>query len=187
MTGPAPQFADRRDAGRQLARAVAAMDLENPLVLALPRGGVPVAFELARLLRAPLDLLLVRKIGAPRQSEYGFGAVVDGDNPQIVLNEEIMALIDSPAGYAEAQGRRALAELQIGDTPPVKTAAADAEISTGFGDLTRLFRVPQNTKLARNLALFLVHEYLLRSTNVSLLEMSREYRHIYTMRFPSRA
>jgi len=73
-------------------------------------------------------------------------------------------------------------ELPIGCTPPVKTAAADAEISAGFGDLTGLFGVSQNTKLARNLAFFLVHQYLLRPTNVSLLEMSRECRHIYTRR-----
>jgi hypothetical protein len=72
-------------------------------------------------------------------------------------------------------------ELPIGCTPPVKTAAADAEISAGFGDLTGLFGVSQNTKLARNLALFLVHQYLLRPTNVSSLEMSREYRHIYAV------
>ena len=60
-------FADRHEAGRKLGEAVARLDLADPLVLALPRGGVPVAFEVARHLGAPLDLVLVRKIGAPDQ------------------------------------------------------------------------------------------------------------------------
>ena len=61
------RFIDRRDAGRQLAQRVAAMKLDKPIVYALPRGGVPVAAEIAAVLKAPLDLVLVRKIGAPMQ------------------------------------------------------------------------------------------------------------------------
>ena len=89
-----PEFVDRRDAGRRLALAVAALGLDDPIILALPRGGVPVAFEVAKLLRAPLDLLLVRKIGAPGHAEYGIGALVDGSDPQLVLNEEAMRIVD---------------------------------------------------------------------------------------------
>jgi putative phosphoribosyl transferase len=105
-------FADRRDAGRKLAMAVAKLDLDNPIVLALPRGGVPVAAEVAKVLRAPLDLLLVRKIGAPGQEEYAIGALVDGDDPQVVLNDEVMALVQPPPGYIDAEVKRQLAELE---------------------------------------------------------------------------
>lgn len=79
-------FADRRDAGRRLAAAVEGLDLADPVVLALPRGGVPVGYEVARRLHAPLDILLVRKIGAPGHEEYGIGAVIDGASPQIVID-----------------------------------------------------------------------------------------------------
>jgi putative phosphoribosyl transferase len=107
-----PRFIDRHDAGRQLAKAVAALELDDPIVLALPRGGVPVAYEVAKALRAPLDLLLVRKLGAPRHEEYGIGAVVDGANPQIVLNEEAMSIVRPPPGYVDAEVQRQLAELE---------------------------------------------------------------------------
>jgi putative phosphoribosyl transferase len=91
---------------------VAALDLDDPVVLALPRGGVPVAFEVAKALRAPLDLLLVRKLGAPGHEEYGIGAVVDGADPQIVLNEQAMGIIDPPAAYIDAEVQRQLVELE---------------------------------------------------------------------------
>src|SRR5437764_960468 len=77
-----PLFDDRYDAGQRLAAALGVYRDENPMVLALPRGGVPVGFEAARALQAPLDVLLVRKIGAPGQPELGLGAVVDGSDPQ---------------------------------------------------------------------------------------------------------
>lgn len=83
------RFADRTDAGRQLAVAVAAFDLEDPVVLALPRGGVPVAVEVARVLKAPVDLVMVRKIGLPSQPEVALGAVVDGPRPDLEVNEDI--------------------------------------------------------------------------------------------------
>jgi putative phosphoribosyl transferase len=105
-------FIDRHDAGRQLATAVAALELDDPIVLALPRGGVPVAYEVAKALRAPLDLLLVRKLGAPRHEEYGIGAVVDGADPQIVLNEEAMSIVRPPPGYVDAEVQRQLVELE---------------------------------------------------------------------------
>lgn len=105
-------FADRRRAGQQLAAVLTRLADESPLVLALPRGGVPVAFEVARALGAPLDVLLVRKIGAPGYPELGLGAVVDGTHPQIVLNEAIIASVRPPAGYVDAEAQRQLAEIE---------------------------------------------------------------------------
>jgi putative phosphoribosyl transferase len=68
-------FRNRQDAGEQLANAVLALGLGAPVVLGLPRGGVPVAAEVARALRAPLDVLLVRKLGTPTNREYAMGAI----------------------------------------------------------------------------------------------------------------
>ncbi|TIO33939.1 phosphoribosyltransferase [Mesorhizobium sp.] len=107
-----PRFRDRADAGRQLAAALIGFAAADPLVLALPRGGVPVGFEVAKALRAGLDVLLVRKIGAPGDPEYGIGAVVDGENPQLVLNEEAMALVQPSDDYVEAEKRRQLLEIE---------------------------------------------------------------------------
>lgn len=73
------RFADRVDAGRRLAGPVAACGLDQPVVLALPRGGVPVGAEVAAALRAPLDVFVVRKVGAPGHEEYGIGAIAEGD------------------------------------------------------------------------------------------------------------
>ena len=84
-----PFFEDRETAGRMLAARLMQRTPLRPVVYALPRGGVPVAIEIARLLNTPLDLLLVRKIGAPGQPELAAGAVVDGEQPDIVVNEEI--------------------------------------------------------------------------------------------------
>ena len=75
-------------------------------MLALPRGGVPVGFEVSKALAAPLDVLLVRKIGAPGHEELGLGAVVDGHDPQLVLNEDLVRAGAPPAGYIETQERR---------------------------------------------------------------------------------
>lgn len=82
-------FRDRQDAGRQLAERIAVFNLRSPLVLALPRGGVPIATEIAEALNAPLDLLLVRKIGVPWQPELALGAVVDGGAPHTIINENV--------------------------------------------------------------------------------------------------
>ena len=72
------RFRDRRDAGLQLATRLQAEALPDPVVLALPRGGVPVAFEIARTIGAPLDVLVVRKVGAPQHREFGIGAIAEG-------------------------------------------------------------------------------------------------------------
>jgi predicted phosphoribosyltransferase/dienelactone hydrolase len=71
------EFSDRRQAGRVLARQLAPLKLDRPVVVALPRGGVPVAYEIARALAAPLDILAVRKIGSPRNPEFGVGAIAE--------------------------------------------------------------------------------------------------------------
>ncbi len=85
-------FRDRLDAGRKLAAALAGYKDQQPVILALPRGGVPVAAEVAAALNAPLDLILVRKIGVPFQPELAMGAVVDGGAPMIVRNEDVIRL-----------------------------------------------------------------------------------------------
>lgn len=108
MTFP---FENRRDAGRQLAKKLSEKDFENPLILALPRGGVPVAYEVANALGAQMDLLFVKKIGAPGWPEYGMGAVVDGANPQIVLTEEIVRQLQPSEEYIEAEMQRQLEEI----------------------------------------------------------------------------
>lgn len=83
-------FRDRTEAGRLLAAEVAALAPHDPIVLALPRGGVPVAFEVAKALDARLDLVIVRKVGAPGNPELAVAAIVDGDPPDVVLNHEIV-------------------------------------------------------------------------------------------------
>ena len=73
------KFRDRAEAGRLLADKLERYKKDHPLILALPRGGVPVAFEVARRLEAPLDIIVIRKLGAPGNPEFGFGAVAPGD------------------------------------------------------------------------------------------------------------
>jgi len=85
-------FENRTDAGRQLAEALLKYKSRQPVVLALPRGGVPVAAEVAAALDAPLDLLLVRKIGLPSQPELAMGAVTDGEEPTIIRNSDVIEL-----------------------------------------------------------------------------------------------
>lgn len=95
-------FEDRAQAGRQLAQALAQYKDRQPVVLALPRGGVPVAAQVAEALKAPLDLILVRKIGVPMQPELAMGAVADGANPLIVRNEDVIEL----AGISQAEFKK---------------------------------------------------------------------------------
>jgi predicted phosphoribosyltransferase len=111
MTGP-ERLADRREAGRMLGARLAQLALGNAVVLALPRGGVPVGFEVAKALGCPLDILLVRKIGAPGHEEYGIGALVDGANPQIVIDEAIARMVGADQAYIERTVARELAELE---------------------------------------------------------------------------
>jgi putative phosphoribosyl transferase len=100
------EFKDRETAGRLLGARLLKLDLKDPVVLALPRGGVPVAYEIAKCLNAPLDLVLVRKIGHPWQPELAIGAVVDGSEPQLVRNDEALAgLPDTERVLAEGEDR----------------------------------------------------------------------------------
>src|SRR5512138_412287 len=105
-------FKDRSDAGRRLAAAVMGYKDQQPVVLALPRGGVPVAAEVAAALNAPLDLILVRKIGVPFQPELAMGAVVDGAAPIVVRNEEVIELSGVTADEFDATCARELAEIE---------------------------------------------------------------------------
>ena len=99
------RFTDRSDAGRQLAAALARqLEASGAMVLGLPRGGIPVAAEIARTLRLPLDVLCVRKLGVPFQRELAMGAVASGG--AVVRNEDVLAMV--PAGEAEFE--RVLAE-----------------------------------------------------------------------------
>ncbi len=105
-------FRDRSHAGQELAEALQHLADLKPLVLALPRGGVPVAFEVARILQAPLDLVLVRKIGAPGNEELALGAVVDGAEPKWVINQELFNQIAPPPNWFEKEMQHQLTELE---------------------------------------------------------------------------
>ncbi|RAZ91031.1 phosphoribosyltransferase [Mesorhizobium hawassense] len=101
-------FRDRQEAGQKLGASLELIQLKDPIVLALPRGGVPVAAEVAKALKAPLDLAIVRKVGAPGNPELAVAAIVDGDPPDVVLNREIVeayALDDSALRVLIAQER----------------------------------------------------------------------------------
>lgn len=130
-------FRDRKEAGERLADALGQLfreqpGLASPVVLALPRGGVPVGFEIAKRLNAPLDLVLVRKIGAPMQPELAVGAVVDGDEPVLVLNDEVISQAGISQGELEQAKRRQLAEIErrrdsyLGGRQPVPVAGRTA-------------------------------------------------------------
>lgn len=104
-------FHDRRQAGRQLAKALESYQGQPCTVLALPRGGVPVAAEIAVMLKAPLKLLLVRKVGLPRNPELAMGAIVDGKKPIVVRNEEIITLAGISRQIFEARCKEELREI----------------------------------------------------------------------------
>jgi putative phosphoribosyl transferase len=136
-------FIDRHQAGRELAAAVAALAPSPPVVvLALPRGGVPIGAQVARVLQAPLDLLLVRKIGAPWQRELAVAAIVDGTPPDIVIDPETSAAtgvgrdwIDQQAEVEAREIERRRAVYLKGRAPvPVRGATVvvvDDGIATG--------------------------------------------------------
>jgi len=135
-------FQDRSDAGCRLAKALVEYKGRGAVVLALPRGGVPVAAEVAAALDAPLDLILVRKIGVPTQPELAMGAVVDGAAPIIVRNEEVIELSGTTAEEFDAACASELAEIErrrklyIGNRPRAEIAGrivivVDDGIATG--------------------------------------------------------
>lgn len=104
------RFRNRAEAGRALARHLMHLREASPVVLALPRGGVPVGFEVAAALGAPLDLLLVRKIGAPGYAELAAGAVADQD-PVMLVNEDVVREWDIPRAYLDKEAARQRAEI----------------------------------------------------------------------------
>jgi putative phosphoribosyl transferase len=138
-----PQFKSRTDAGQRLAARLASERLVAPVVVvALPRGGVPVAAEVARRLAAPLDLLLVRKIGAPWQRELAVAAVVDGEAPEVVIDEGLSAYAGADRDYLARETAAARAEIErrrqvyLQGRPPLSLAGAtvvlvDDGIATG--------------------------------------------------------
>lgn len=105
-------FQDRHDAGLRLAGALDEFKDRNCVVLALPRGGVPVAAEVAAALSAPLDILLVRKIGAPQQPELAIGSVTDGGSPIVVRDEELMRLTGTNSKQFDVICGRELGEIE---------------------------------------------------------------------------
>jgi putative phosphoribosyl transferase len=152
-------FQDREGAGIQLAAALQRFGPSNPLILALPRGGVPVAFEVACSLEAELDLLIVRKIGAPGYEEYGIGAVVDGAEPQLVLNEAIVRQLAPSPNYIRDQFHKQLAEIErrrrayLGGRQPIPARGrtvivVDDGIATG-GTVRAGLRALRKTEPAR--------------------------------------
>jgi putative phosphoribosyl transferase len=133
-------FADRADGGRRLARRLGHLRADEPLVVGLPRGGVPVAAEVAGALGAPLDVLVVRKLGCPWQPELGLGAV--GEDGVTVHNHELIGQAGVEPDELEAVARRERAELERrlrryrGDRPPQPVAGrtvivVDDGVATG--------------------------------------------------------
>ncbi|MER8433308.1 phosphoribosyltransferase [Mesorhizobium caraganae] len=127
-------FRDREEAGVKLGLELSRLQLHQPIVLALPRGGVPVAVEVARALNAPLDLLIVRKVGAPGNPELAVAAIVDGDPGDVVLNREIVetyALDESELRVLIANERPELERRRAayrGKTTPISIAGKTAII-----------------------------------------------------------
>lgn len=104
-------FADRVDAGCRLAEALKRFKERRPVVLALPRGGVPVGYEIARALEAPLDVVIVRKIGHPLSPEFAIGAIADGATVERVLDEDVIVRTEVPLSYLEAEIARQTREI----------------------------------------------------------------------------
>jgi predicted phosphoribosyltransferase len=123
-------FSDRRQAGRRLAELLTGSAAEGRVVLALPRGGVPVGYEIARALRCPLDVLVVRKVGAPGRPEFAVGAVADGHPPH--LNHDVLRRLGiderdlAPVVRREVREARRRASLYRNERPAVDVAGLEA-------------------------------------------------------------
>jgi putative phosphoribosyl transferase len=146
----AGRFADRSAAGRQLATHLLPIADQRPLVLGLPRGGVPVAEEVATLLEAPLEILAVRKLGAPHNPEYGIGAIAEGGTR--VFDQEALALLEINGGELVRIVERETAELRRrvaayrGDREPLSArgrtvVVVDDGVATGVTDTAALREV----------------------------------------------
>ena len=137
---PPPRFRDRQDAGRRLATMLEDYRAESPVILALPRGGVPVGYEVARHLRATLDVLVVRKVGVPWHPELGAGAVAEGGylhiSPDVVAavgltEEDLAATIDEKRKEVEARVRRFRAGRARAELRQRTVILVDDGIATG--------------------------------------------------------
>jgi putative phosphoribosyl transferase len=106
------QYEDRCDAGRRLAEKLSHLKDNRPVVLALPRGGVAVGFEIARTLEAPLDVVLVRKIAVPWQPELALGAVIDGAALEIFIDRRLASSLDVPEDYIKTETEREMQEIE---------------------------------------------------------------------------
>jgi predicted phosphoribosyltransferase len=155
------RFADRCAAGRRLAERLAPLASEDPVVVALPRGGVPVAREVATALGAPLEILAVRKLGAPHNPEYGIGAVAEDGTR--VIDAAAVATLGIDAGTLDSLIARETEELRRrvaayrGDRPPLDlegrtVIVVDDGVATGVTDTAALralrARRPARTVLA---------------------------------------
>lgn len=141
------RFGDRRDAGRRLAEHLKGIEALKPLIVALPRGGVPVAAQVAEALGAPLEVLTVRKLGAPGNPEYGIGAIVE-DGTRVV-DPEATAVLEIRNGELDAITARERAELRRrvhayrGDRRPADVRGrtvviVDDGAATGLTDLAAI-------------------------------------------------
>jgi putative phosphoribosyl transferase len=138
------RFLDRRDAGRRLAAELAGLSGERPVVVALPRGGVPVALEVARALGAPLDILAVRKLGAPGNPELGVGAVAEDGTGVVDRRSAGMlgmtsTMLDATLARESCELRRRV-ERYRGGRPAISVHArtvivVDDGLATGLTDL----------------------------------------------------
>jgi len=155
------RFADRKDAGRQLAERLLPLAAEHPVVVVLPRGGVPVGREVALALEAPLQFLAVRKLGAPHNPEYGIGAVAEDGTR--VIDPEAVAVLGINGGTLDAIVERETAELRRrvtayrGERPLPELSdrtviVVDDGVATGVTDTAALRAVrhqgPRRTVLA---------------------------------------
>ncbi len=141
VTVPTDRFADRVDAGRRVALLLEPLRASRPVVVGMARGGVPVAHEVARILGAPLDVVVVRKLGHPDQPELGLGAL--GEEGVRVVNEPLVARLAVSAEMIEDVARREATELERrvrayrGDMAPVEVTGrsvvvVDDGLATGF-------------------------------------------------------
>ena len=130
------RFRDRAAAGRLLAERVRALGLDDPLVLALPRGGVPVAYEVALALDAPLDVIVARKVGAPGHAEYGIGAVAEGGGV-VVSDDAWLAgggwerLVAAERAELERRVRRYRGDRPLPDVAGRDVVLVDDGLATG--------------------------------------------------------
>jgi putative phosphoribosyl transferase len=141
------RFADRRDAGRRLAERLLPLADENPVVVALPRGGVPVAREVAVALGAPLDILAVRKLGAPANPEYAIGAIAE-DGTKVIDSQAVAAMgiaaeqIDRIVAREIAELRRRIAAYRDNRAPidlvGRTVIVVDDGVATGLTDMAAL-------------------------------------------------